>query len=174
MINRYDVPEVSSLWHEEKKFEYFLKVEMALLEALEESKLVPKVSSQFAGVKINPARISEIEATTHHDIIAFCSSITEQVSPEIGKFFHFGCTSSDIIDTALSLQLKDSIDLELSSLKELLKNLALRAEETKDLPSMGRSHGMYAENLLVAMKNFSNLKIIFQGKCPEQLDHIQF
>ena len=156
MINRYDVPEVSSIWHEEKKFEYFLKVEMSLLEALEESKLIPKVSSQFAGVKINPARICEIEATTHHDIIAFCSSITEQVSAEVGKFFHFGCTSSDIIDTALSLQLKDSIELELMALKEVLKNLALRAEETKDLPSMGRSHGMYAEPVSFSHKFLSS------------------
>lgn len=156
MINRYDVPEVSSIWHEEKKFEYFLKVEMSLLEALEESKLIPKVSSQFAGVKIIPARISEIEATTHHDIIAFCSSITEQVSAEVGKFFHFGCTSSDIIDTALSLQLKDSIELELMALKEVLKNLALRAEETKDLPSMGRSHGMYAEPVSFSHKFLSS------------------
>lgn len=156
MIPRYEVSEVSAVWSEDKKFEYFFRVEMALLEALEETQLIPKVSHHFSKVKINPSRISEIESITNHDIIAFCSSITEQVPAEIGKFFHFGCTSSDIIDTALSLQLKDSLEIELHSLKELLKTLAARAEETKFLPSMGRSHGMYAEPVSFSHKFLSS------------------
>ncbi len=155
MIARYEVKEVAELWHENAKFSYFFKVEMALLQALEEKKIIPNVSGEFKNIEINPLRISEIEATTHHDIIAFCSSVTEQVTPEAGKFFHFGCTSSDIIDTALSLQLKDSIKIELADLELLLKALAKKAEETKDLPSMGRSHGMYAEPVSFSHKFLS-------------------
>ncbi len=156
MIPRYEVSEISQIWNEDKKFEYFLKVEMSLLEALQEEKLIPEISKQFSKVKIDTNRISEIEATTHHDIIAFCSSITEQVPADIGKFFHFGCTSSDIIDTALSLQLKDSIEIELTALQELMKALAVRAEETKLLPAMGRSHGMYAEPVSFSHKFLSS------------------
>ena len=156
MINRYEVPEVSALWNEDKKFEYFFQVEMALLKTLEENSLTPKVSDKYKNIKINPTRISEIEAVTHHDVIAFCTSVTEQLNPEDGKFFHFGCTSSDIIDTALSLQLRDSIEIELLALKELLKELRTRAEETKNLPAMGRSHGMYAEPVSFSHKFLSS------------------
>lgn len=156
MISRYEVSAISSLWKEDTKFDYFLKVELALLEALEDLKIIPKVSSEFKNLKINIQRIHEIEATTHHDVIAFCTSMTEQVSPEKGKFFHFGCTSSDIIDTALSLQLKDSLEIELKSLKELLKQLAIKAQETQDLAGLGRSHGMFAEPVSFSHKFLSS------------------
>lgn len=155
MIPRYEVTDVSALWRDEKKFDYLFKVEIALMEALEENKTIPKVSAAFKDIKINPERIYEIEATTQHDIIAFCTSITEQVKPEKGKFFHFGCTSSDVIDTALSLQIKDSIELELAALKDLLSAFKARAEETKGVPAMGRSHGMYAEPVSFSHKFLS-------------------
>lgn len=155
MISRYDVPEISSLWTEDKKFSYFFKVEMALLEALEESKVIPSVHSKFEKAKINLARIHEIEATVHHDVIAFCSSITEQVEGNLGKYFHYGCTSSDVIDTALALQIRDSLEIEITSLKNLIDALWKKAQSSKDLYTLGRSHGMFAEPMSFGFKFLS-------------------
>ena len=154
MIPRYEIPEISAIWTEDAKFSYFFKVELALLKALEEAKVLPKVSQHFTKAKINLERIHEIEASVHHDVIVFCSSITEQVGSE-GKFFHYGCTSSDIIDTALSLQLRDSLKIEIKDLKDLREALWLRAQETKNLYTLGRSHGMFAEPMSFGFKFLS-------------------
>ncbi len=155
MIPRYELTEMSSLWSEEKKFSYFLKVELALLDVLEEFNVIPTVKSNFSQVKINVQKIHDIEKTVHHDVIAFCSSITQQVPPEAGKFFHFGCTSSDIIDTALSLQIRDSLLIEIDALKKLVNVLWKRALETKTLFTLGRSHGMWAEPMCFGFKFLS-------------------
>ena len=80
MIPRYEVKDISSLWTEDQKFTYFFQVEMALLEALEESKMIPKVAANFNKAKINLPRIHEIEATVHHDVIAFCFAYLEYPS----------------------------------------------------------------------------------------------
>lgn len=157
MIPRYEVPEISSLWTEDQKFTYFLKVELALLLALEEEKIIPKCSAEFKNAKINLPRIHEIEATVHHDVIAFCSSITEQVKSEASKFFHYGCTSSDIIDTALSLQIRDSLKIEITALSELIDALWKKANASKDLYTLGRSHGMFAEPMSFGTKFLSYL-----------------
>lgn len=154
MIPRYEIPEISAIWAEDQKFTYFLKVEMALLRALEKAKVIPEVENDFTHVKINLPRIHEIEATVHHDVIAFCSSITEQVG-EFGKYFHYGCTSSDIIDTALSLQIRDSLAIELKSLKDLRDALWEKALSSKDLYTLGRSHGMFAEPMSFGFKFLS-------------------
>lgn len=154
MILRYDIPEISSIWTEDQKYSYFFKVEMALLKALEESGVIPKVSDNFKKARIDLERIHEIEATVHHDVIAFCSSITEQAG-ESGKFFHYGCTSSDIIDTALSLQIKDSLRIEIQALKELRDQLWRKAQGSRDLYTLGRSHGMFAEPMSFGFKFLS-------------------
>ncbi|MCO4755086.1 MAG: adenylosuccinate lyase [Bacteriovoracaceae bacterium] len=153
MINRYDCPEISQIWNEQNKFETYLKVELALVRALEGIK-VPKGTAKTISesAKVDPERIKEIEATTKHDVIAFCTSITENLPEQISKFFHFGCTSSDIIDTATNLQIKDSLALILTQYEALLKALAKRAKETKELPCMGRSHGMNAEPMSFGQK----------------------
>ena len=155
MIPRYEVSDISALWTEDKKFSYFFQVELALLHALEKTKLIPEVSSKFAQAKINLPRIHEIESTVHHDVIAFCSSITEQVEAGAGKFFHYGCTSSDVIDTALSLQMRDSLDIELKALRELVDALWKKAEGSKHLYTLGRSHGMFAEPMSFGFKFLS-------------------
>lgn len=154
MIPRYEIPEISLIWQEDQKFGYFLTVEMALLKALEEAGLIPPVSRDFSQAKINLDRIHDIEKTVHHDVIAFCSSITEQVGPA-GKFFHYGCTSSDIIDTALALQIRDSLRIEKLALKELRDQLWHKAISCKDLYTLGRSHGMYAEPMSFGFKFLS-------------------
>lgn len=156
MIPRYEVKEISSLWTEEKRFETFLKVEIALLKALEKKNKIPQgTAAAFAHVKINPARILEIEEITRHDVIAFCSSITEQVNPSAARYFHFGVTSSDVLDTALSLQLKESLQIIIKDMQGLLSSLREQIEQSKDLLCMGRSHGMFAEPMVFAQKFLS-------------------
>ncbi len=90
MIPRYDIPEISKIWHEAQKYDYFLKVEIALLDALEKNEIIPKeITKEFSdNAKIDLDRIHEIEKTTRHDVIAFCSSITENFDAKISKFFH--------------------------------------------------------------------------------------
>jgi adenylosuccinate lyase len=156
MIKRYDIEEISSLWSEESKFKYYLQVELAHLKTLEEdgvteSGTVEKISS----AKINSKRISEIEKITNHDVIAFCTSITEQFPPHLGRHFHFGITSSDVIDTAHALMIKDSMKIiqqDLSSLKYALRK---KACETSDLLCIGRSHGISAEAMIFGQKFLS-------------------
>ncbi len=156
MINRYDVKDISSLWTDESRFRYYLKVELAHLRTLEETGMVPKgTADKMTNAKINPDRIAEIEKVTNHDVIAFCTSVTEQYAPEDGRFFHFGITSSDVIDTAHALLMKDSmavIEKDLAELETALKN---KANETSDLLCMGRSHGIFAEAMVFGQKFLS-------------------
>ncbi|PIK16686.1 adenylosuccinate lyase [Halobacteriovorax sp. JY17] len=153
MISRYDKKEISNIWTEENKFQTYLDVELAILKSLEGTR-VPKGTSETIRktAVINVPRILEIEKETRHDIIAFCTSITENLEPEIGKFFHFGVTSSDIIDSGLTLQIKQSLEQILPEFKKLLQALYNRSEETKDLVTIGRSHGMYAEPMSFGQK----------------------
>lgn len=156
MISRYDVQEISHLWKDENKFQSFLMIELSLLEALEHFGKIPKgTKDKFKNVVINPTRIEEIEAVTRHDVIAFCTSITEQVDAEYGKFFHYGVTSSDIIDSALTLQLKSSLEIVKNDLTNLIQIIDARAIETKDWLTIGRSHGMFAEPMSFGQKFLS-------------------
>ena len=156
MIHRYEVPAVSAIWKDEQKFKRYLEVELALLRSLEDAGRIPAGTvSAFQNVEVRPARIAEIEVTTRHDVVAFCSSITEQISPEHARFFHFGVTSSDIIDTALSLQLRDSITLVIAALETVITALDKKIAETRDLLCLGRSHGMAAEPMIFAQKFLS-------------------
>lgn len=156
MINRYDVKDISDLWTDESRFRYYLKVELAHLRTLEESGIVPKgTAAKMENAKISPDRITEIEKVTNHDVIAFCTSVTEQYPAEDGRFFHFGITSSDVIDTAHALLMKDSmavIEKDLRGLEEALKN---KTNETSDLLCIGRSHGIYAEAMVFGQKFLS-------------------
>lgn len=180
MIERYDAPEISDIWKDYNKFKTYLEVELALLKALE-GKRIPKGISDtiISKAKIDPDKIKEIEATTKHDVIAFCTSITENLPQEIGKYFHFGCTSSDIIDTATTLQIKKSVGLIIKQLNKLLDNLSRKADETKYYICMGRSHGMNAEPMSFGQKFLSSyaelsrrqneLKNYFDEECTGQL-----
>lgn len=153
MIPRYEKSQISSLWNEDAKFSSYLEVELAILKALEPD-LVPKGTAENirGKVKINPERINEIEKTTRHDIIAFCTSITENLTAEEGKYFHFGVTSSDIIDSAMNLQIKRSLEIIRPAFIKLLHALHHQATETKDIMTIGRSHGMYAEPMSFGQK----------------------
>lgn len=154
MITRYEVLAQKKIWSDENKFHLFLKIELELLKALEEKKIIPSgLSLQIeAKALLNLKRIEEIELTTKHDVIAFCTSITEQLPLEVGKYFHYGVTSSDIIDSALTLQIKSSLDIVMTSLDLLMEALKQKALATKDLITFGRSHGMYAEPMSFGQK----------------------
>jgi len=154
MIPRYEVKEVSQIWSEQNKFRCFLEIELQLLSALEEQGSIPKGISQKirTNVQIKPDRINEIELVTRHDVIAFCTSITEQLPIEIGKYFHFGVTSSDIIDSALTLQIKESLTLTLKSLDQFLAQLFNLAETHQKTICIGRSHGIFAEPMSFGQK----------------------
>lgn len=156
MISRYDVKDISTLWTDEGRFKYYLEVEIAHLRTLEEEGLVAKgTAEKLSKAKINPERISEIEKTTNHDVIAFCTSVTEQFAPEEGRYFHFGITSSDVIDTAHALLIKASMKVVLKDMDALGEALKKRAEETSDLLCIGRSHGISAEAMIFGQKFLS-------------------
>lgn len=154
MIPRYDKKEISDIWKDEYKFKKYLQVELAILKALEEKGDIPNgvVEHIRKNAVINPARIDQIEQKVRHDVIAFCTSITENLDKEMGRFFHFGVTSSDVIDSALTLQLRDSLDVVIPSLKKLLKVIKSRAVEMKNVVCIGRSHGMFAEPMSFGQK----------------------
>ncbi len=154
MIPRYEAKAITPIWSDENKFKTFLKIELELLQALEDKNLIPNGISETIKntVKVDTVRIEEIELVTRHDVIAFCTSITEQLPPNIGKFFHYGVTSSDIIDSALTLQIKSSLDVVMNSYDAFLETLKSRAIETKMIMTLGRSHGMYAEPMSFGQK----------------------
>ncbi|MBC7715009.1 MAG: adenylosuccinate lyase [Rhizobacter sp.] len=153
MIPRYEAKAQTAIWSDENKYRTFLQIELELLRALEEKNMIPKgIAEIISHAEIRPARIDEIEAVTRHDVIAFCTSITEQVPADIGKYFHYGVTSSDVIDSALTLQIKSSLEVVMKSYDLFMEALKSRAIETKMLMTLGRSHGMYAEPMSFGQK----------------------
>jgi len=170
MIERYETPEIAEIWNDHFKFKTYLEVEMALLESLEGVRIPQGVASAVKEkAKINTDRINEIELITRHDVIAFCTSITENLPSEISKYFHFGCTSSDIIDTATTLQIKKSVELIQKQLKKLNLSLLNKAEETKHIICMGRSHGMNAEPMSFGAKFLSSYAEFSRRLCELNL-----
>lgn len=152
MITRYAQKDMAIIWEESNKFQYYLQVELALLKVLEKKSLAPKGAySAFKKCKINLKKIHELELTFNHDVIAFCHSITDQVDKKYHSSFHYGVTSSDIIDTALSLQIRDALALINEAAKELSIVLMKRAKSDLFL-CLGRSHGRFAEPMIFAQK----------------------
>jgi adenylosuccinate lyase len=154
MIPRYEAKAITPIWSDENKYRTYLTIELELLLALEDKKMIPAgIANTIAKTAvIKPARIDEIELVTRHDVIAFCTSITEQVPADIGKYFHYGVTSSDVIDSALTLQIKASLEVVMKSYDLFLEALKIRAIETKMVMTLGRSHGMYAEPMSFGQK----------------------
>ncbi len=153
MIGRYTLPEMGEIWEENSKFRYWLEVELAVCRAMAESGLIPKKSLRNILKKANfdIKRINEIEAITNHDVIAFLSSVAEYVGPD-SKYIHYGMTSSDMLDTALSLQMKKAakiIDKKIAEALGKIKQLALKYKMT---PIIGRTHGVIAEPTTLGLK----------------------
>lgn len=146
MIPRYTREKMGALWTEEAKLEQWLRVEIAACEALAELGIAPKsaVETIRKKAKVDPNRVAEIEAITKHDVAAFVQAVGEVVGPD-ARWFHFGMTSSDVLDTAFALSLVDAADIMIEGLEKLAATLASRAVEFRDTPMIGRSHGVHAE-----------------------------
>ncbi|MEC7381173.1 MAG: adenylosuccinate lyase [Pseudomonadota bacterium] len=174
MIPRYSRKEMTSIWEEENKFNIWVDIEVAALEAMEKLKIVPEGTSvqvkEKASFDIN--RINEIEKEIKHDVLAFLTNLAENVGPE-SRFIHQGMTSSDVLDTCLSLQLKESGELLMKGLEKLLNALKVKAIDHKLTLCMGRSHGIHAEpttfglKMLQAFEEFQRNKIRLRNAIEE-------
>jgi len=153
MIERYSRPEMSAIWSIENKYKTWLKVELAACTAFVQAGRMPQAALDEIREKaeIHPGRIDEIEQEVKHDVIAFLSSITEQLG-ESGRFIHMGMTSSDVLDTALALQMREAADLLISDLEGLLNVLKKQALHHKKTLMIGRSHGIHGEPVTLGLK----------------------
>lgn len=153
MIDRYSRKEISSIWDLENKFRIWLDIEIAVCEVQASDGIVPqedlKKIKESASFDVD--RILEIENQVHHDVIAFLTAVGEKVGPS-SRFIHYGLTSSDIVDTALSIQLKQSGGILLSGIDRLIGIMKELALTYKDTPCMGRSHGVHAEPTTFGVK----------------------
>jgi adenylosuccinate lyase len=153
MIERYTRLEMGQIWTQENRYQKWLEVEIAVCEAQAERGVIP--ADAMADIRSKAAfdvqRIEEIESETHHDVIAFLTSVAEYVGPS-ARFIHEGMTSSDVLDTAFALQLTEAADLLLEDLGRLLEVLKRRAHEWKDTVMIGRSHGIHAEPITFGLK----------------------
>jgi adenylosuccinate lyase len=146
MIERYTLPEMGALWSEHNKFKKWLDVELAVCEVHAEMGTIPRdaLDQIKSHAAFSVERINEIEKTTDHDVIAFTTALAESVGPA-SRFVHYGLTSSDVVDTANALLLRDACDLLLEKIELLLEVLKRRAFEFKSTPQIGRTHGIHAE-----------------------------
>lgn len=153
MIPRYTRTEMGRLWEPENKFQKWLDVEIAVCEAWAELGKIPADALRVIKEKarFDIARIEEIERTVKHDVIAFLTSVSEFVGPE-SRFIHKGLTSSDVVDTALSLLMREASDIIIKDIKELMAVLKEQAFKYKTVPCIGRSHGVHAEPMTFGLK----------------------
>lgn len=153
MIERYTRPEMGSIWTDENKFQIFLNIEILACEAQAELGIIPKeaVKAIKGKAKFDVKRIDEIEQTVKHDVIAFLTNVGEYVGDE-ARYIHVGMTSSDVLDTGLAVQMKQSGGLLLKDLFALAQVLARRANEFKHTVMVGRTHGVHAEPTTFGLK----------------------
>ena len=153
MIPRYTRPEMGAIWSDQRRFETWLDVELAATDALAAAGVVPVDDARElrARAAFDIARIDEIEQTTQHDVIAFTTAVAEKAGPS-ARWLHFGLTSSDVIDTALALQMRQACDLILSDLDALADAIKKRAMEHRRTPMIGRTHGVHAEPMTLGVK----------------------
>jgi adenylosuccinate lyase len=153
MIPRYTHPEMGRVWSDQRRYELWLEVELAALDAMASAGVVPREAAAEirARAGFDAARIDEIEATTRHDIIAFTTAVAERVGPA-ARWLHFGLTSSDVLDTAQALQMREAADLVLAGLDRLAAAVRRRAFEFRATPMIGRTHGVHAEPTTFGLK----------------------
>lgn len=156
MIERYSLSPMRELWTEEAKYERWLKVELAVVEALAELGQIPKEAAQTIRkrVRLDPARAKEIEDQIGHDVLAFVRSLEESVG-SAGRYIHRGLTSYDVVDTALSLVMRQALGILKDELNKLLDVVKQRAWEHRHTPMVGRTHGMHAEPITFGLKLLS-------------------
>jgi adenylosuccinate lyase len=161
MITRYSRPEMRAIWTDENKLHLWLQIERLASEALVKEGIVPR--KDFAKIKAGcdqwsadlpglVARQRELEKVLNHDVIAFTQAVAEKINDPASRWFHFGLTSSDILDTALAVQMVQSADLLIADVRKLLPVIKRRANEHKFTPCIGRSHGIHAEPTTFGLK----------------------
>ena len=153
MIPRYTPPEMGRIWTAQRRYETWLSVECAAADAMAVHGLIPADAARDIRErgKVDAARVDEIERTTRHDVIAFTTAVAEHVGPS-ARWLHFGLTSSDVLDTAQALQLRESCDLLLADVDKLLGAIRDRAFDHKHTPMIGRTHGVHAEPMTFGLK----------------------
>ncbi len=165
MLERYSRKELRSIWDDYNKYSIWLDIELAASEAMEKLKIIPRgVTKKIRKkAKINVKRILEIESKVKHDVIAFLTSISEKTGEE-SRYLHKGMTSSDVLDTCFNLQLKQSGEILLKDLKELLSSIKKQAIRHKFTLCIGRSHGIHAEPITFGLKMLSFYEEFYRNK----------
>ncbi|NEO29290.1 MAG: adenylosuccinate lyase [Symploca sp. SIO3C6] len=153
MIERYTLPEMGELWTDNYKFKTWLQVELAVCQAQAELGAIPEAAVEEIKAKANfdPKRVLEIESQVRHDMIAFLTNVNEYVG-DAGRYIHLGLTSSDVLDTALALQLVASLDIILERLEQLCQAIRYQAQQHRHTVMIGRSHGIHAEPITFGFK----------------------
>jgi adenylosuccinate lyase len=169
MISRYTRQEMAKIWTEENKLQKWLEVELAALEGLAHYGYIPKgvPAKVRARAKFDVERVKEIEKVVNHDVIAFLTNISENVGPA-GRYVHFGLTSSDILDTGLSLQVQEASEILIRELKKLIVLLGEKAKEHARTLMVGRSHGVHAEPITFGLK-----MALFHAACQRGLVRLE-
>ncbi len=153
MIRRYTHPEMGNIWSEQRRYETWLEVELAATDTMVEAGIVPAEAARELRAKaaFDVARIEEIEQTTQHDVIAFTTAVAENVGPA-ARWLHFGLTSSDVVDTAQAIQMREACDLIVKDIAGAMDAVRARAEEHRHTPMIGRTHGVHAEPMTFGVK----------------------
>jgi adenylosuccinate lyase len=153
MLARYTHPEMGAIWSDQRRYETWLDVELAATDAMAAAGLVPADAARELRAKaaFDIARIEAIEQVTQHDVIAFTTAVAEHVGPA-ARWLHFGLTSSDVVDTAQAIQMREACDLIVKGIAELMEAVRLRAEEHRQTPMIGRTHGVHAEPMTLGVK----------------------
>jgi adenylosuccinate lyase len=153
MIPRYTRPEMGAIWTDENRFRIWLQIEVLACEAMNQLGVVPDADLKRIQKKANfdVARILEIEEEVHHDVIAFLTNVAEYVGPS-SRYIHKGLTSSDVLDTALAVQMVQAMDMLIDGVKAVRKAAAKKARKYKKTPMIGRSHGIHAEPITFGLK----------------------
>lgn len=154
MIDRYALEKMKTIWNLESKFGYYLKVELAVCEAYTTLGQIPSESLEKIKslAKFDLKRIDEIEREVNHDVIAFLTNVNENIGEELAKYVHVGLTSSDVIDTALALQIKDAGKIINEDLENTITSIKALAQKHKNTICIGRSHGIHAEVMTFGVK----------------------
>ncbi len=165
MIPRYSRPEMTAIWSPEAKFRIWFEIEAHAGDAMAAAGTIPAENAAAVwaakDAEFDIARIDQIEAVTKHDVIAFLTHLAEIVGADEARFVHQGLTSSDVLDTTLSVQLARAADILIADVDALLAALERRARESRDMPAIGRSHGIHAEPLTMGLK-FARFHAEFQ------------
>ncbi|MFH1593461.1 MAG: adenylosuccinate lyase [Candidatus Omnitrophota bacterium] len=169
MIERYTLPEMADIWSEQNKFEKMLKIEILTCEALAKLKIIPApdLFQIKKKARFNIERIKKIEEKTNHDVVSFVINISENVG-QAAKYIHFGLTSSDVLDTSLSVMMCEAMDILINNTEALLKAFKIKARRYKHTIMMGRSHGVHAEPITFGLK-----MALFYDEVRRSLDRLK-